>query len=47
MPPAATMVSPVMYLESSEAKNATIPDMSSGWPNLKFYLLVLYKNIIN
>lgn len=34
MPPAATIVSPVMYAASSEARNATIPATSSGSPNL-------------
>ena len=29
-----TMVSPVMYLASSEHKNDTAPAHSSGWPNL-------------
>lgn len=34
IPPAATIVSPVMYAASSEAKNATIPAIFSGSPNL-------------
>lgn len=34
IPPAATIVSPVMYAASPEAKNATTPAMFSGSPNL-------------
>lgn len=34
IPPAATIVSPVMYAASSDAKKATTPAMFSGSPNL-------------
>lgn len=34
IPPVAIMVSPVIYRASSLARNATIPDISSGTPNL-------------